>query len=78
MNKRTVAVTNPDEIIVFTKNYPSHIESRISQWQIMVESQDECILFSVKNDFRDIILKKKYTPKKNSLKSKLNQLPKGI
>lgn len=78
MKSRTVAVTSSDEGVVFTKNYLSHIESRISQWQIMVESQDKCILFSVKNDSRAIILKKKYTPKKNSLKSKLNQNPKGV
>lgn len=41
MNNRTVAVTNPDEG-VFTKNDLSHIKSRISQWQIMVQSQDKC------------------------------------
>lgn len=63
MNNRTVAVTNPDEGVVFTKNYLSYVESRISQWQIMVESQDKCILFCVKNDSRCIILKKEIYPK---------------
>lgn len=55
MNSRTAAVTNPDEGVAFTKNYLSHIESRISQWQMLVESQDKCILVSVKNDSRAIV-----------------------
>lgn len=41
MNIRTVAVIDPDEGLVFTKNELSHRESRISQWQIMVKTHDE-------------------------------------